>query len=345
MLLSVGLQLKVLDTSLFTMLVVMAIVTTIMTAPLLKIVYPDRIVKREVEEAERAALGIIDAYRVLVVVDDPGIDAPLVSLAADLAASEQPSQVVLTAFRPQTVAPLEIGSGLSIELAEMAGVMGQLEGLAEEVRARGVECVVLSRFSVDPTGDLIDQAQSTAADLILLSETADLDKERLLASVEITVALWEGAPALAHMPGAIAALAHSGEGADSAIALGVRISAVRGDLLQLIDDGSRRRVGGLVDRSAARRSHLRDRDGRSGDHRRRHARVGRAGPGGHPRIAARTSEPAGGPERARLAAGGRDHHSHPADRRHLSYPDHPKRRSATGFGHIRRQNQWRFVNA
>ena len=152
-LLSVGLQLKVLDASLFTMLVVMAVVTTIMTAPLLKLVYPDRIVKREVEEAEQAALGIVNAYRVLVVIDDADVDAPLVSLAADLAASEQPSQVILTAFRPQTIAPLEIGSGLSIELAEMAGVMGQLELLAEQIRARGVDCVVLSRFSVDPTAD------------------------------------------------------------------------------------------------------------------------------------------------------------------------------------------------
>ncbi len=52
--------------------------------------------------SERAALGIPNAYRVLVVLDEAESDAPLVALAADLAASESPSQVVLSMFRPQT---------------------------------------------------------------------------------------------------------------------------------------------------------------------------------------------------------------------------------------------------
>ena len=40
------------------------------------------------------------------------------------------------------------------------------------------------------------------------------------------MAIWEGAPALANVPGPIAALAHSGDDADSAIALGrSRLSA------------------------------------------------------------------------------------------------------------------------
>jgi Kef-type K+ transport system membrane component KefB len=247
-LLSVGLKLKVLDVPLFTMLVVMAIVTTIMTAPLLKIVYPDRLVAKEVEEAERAALGIPNAYRVMVVLNDAVTDAPLVKLAADFAASEQPSQVVLSLYAPQTNTPLEIGSGLSIELAEMAAVMGQLEVLAEEVRARGIDCVVLTRFSADPTADAISQVSSISADLLLLSPTVDVEHERLLAGVEITVGSWDGATAIANVPGPVAALARSGDEAEAAIALALRLAAVRGDVLQLIDDGSRRRVAGLTER-------------------------------------------------------------------------------------------------
>ncbi len=247
-LLSVGLRLGVLDVPLFTMLVVMAVVTTVMTAPLLKLVYPDRLVAKEVEEAERAALGIPDVYRVVVVLDDAEADAPLASLAADLAASEQPSQVVLSLFRPQATETLEVGSGLSIELAEMAGVMGELEGLAEQVRARGLDCVVLSRFSADPTADAASQVSSTDADLVLLSPTANIDRDRLLASVDVTVAVWEGATALANVPGPISALAGAGDEADAAIAVGVRLAAARGDALQLVDDGSRRRLGGLAER-------------------------------------------------------------------------------------------------
>ena len=69
--LNVGKQLGVLDDELFTMLVLMALITTAMTGPLLKRVYSDRVMQREIAEAERAALGVTDAYRVLVLVDDP----------------------------------------------------------------------------------------------------------------------------------------------------------------------------------------------------------------------------------------------------------------------------------
>ena len=246
-LLQVGLKLKVLDVQLFTMLVVMAIVTTVMTAPLLKLVYPDRIIAKEVEEAERAALGIPNAYRVVVVLGDVSADAPLVSLAGDLAASERPAQVVLSLLRPQNNAPLELGSGLSAELADMAGVMGELEVLAEQIRAQGTDCVVLSRFSADLTADAISQVTSVDPDLVLLSPTATIDHDRFLAGITVTVAVWEGSAALA-ANGAPAVVAHDGDAADAAIALGVRIAAVRRVTLTLIDDGSRRRMSGLVER-------------------------------------------------------------------------------------------------
>ena len=66
--LNVGRQLGVLDDELFTMLVLMALITTAMTGPLLKRVYSDRVMQRDIDAAERAALGVIDSYRVLVLV-------------------------------------------------------------------------------------------------------------------------------------------------------------------------------------------------------------------------------------------------------------------------------------
>ncbi len=247
-LLTVGLKLKVLDTALFTMLVVMAIVTTVMTAPLLKLVYPDRLVAKEVEEAERSALGIPNAYRVLVVLGEPQRDAPLVSLAADLASSEHPSQVVLSLYRPQPTAALEVGSGLSVELAEMAGIMGELEALAEQVRGRGLDCVVLSRFSSDPTGDAASQVHSTDADFVLVSPFAGIARARLLQQVDAPVGFWDGSITTGQCIGPVAAVARSGDGGDAAIAIAMRMSAGRGTLLQLIDDGSRRRLPALAER-------------------------------------------------------------------------------------------------
>ena len=64
--LQVGLQLGVLDDRLFTLMVLMAIITTVMTEPLLRRVYPDRIVARDIAEAERAELGAADSFGVLV---------------------------------------------------------------------------------------------------------------------------------------------------------------------------------------------------------------------------------------------------------------------------------------
>ena len=74
---------------------------------------------------------------------------------------------------------------------------------------------------------------------MLLSPTADIDRERLLARSR-SLAVWEG-PASSPRAGAVTAIAHSGDGADAAIALGVRIAPF-GATIELIDDGSRRRV-------------------------------------------------------------------------------------------------------
>jgi K+:H+ antiporter len=49
--LAVGLQLHILDTSLYSLMVVMAVCTTAMAGPLLKIIYPERLLQRDLAEA------------------------------------------------------------------------------------------------------------------------------------------------------------------------------------------------------------------------------------------------------------------------------------------------------
>ena len=91
--LNVGKQLGVLDDELFTMLVLMALITTAMTGPLLKRVYSDRVMQREIAEAERAALGVTDAYRVLVLVDDPERARDLAGVGRRDAGARSPGSV------------------------------------------------------------------------------------------------------------------------------------------------------------------------------------------------------------------------------------------------------------
>ncbi|SHF92957.1 cation:proton antiporter [Geodermatophilus nigrescens] len=166
--LNLGRENGVLDDTMFTLMVIMAIVTTVMTSPLLNLVYPKRVLARDIAAAERAAMGLTDAYTVVVVVDDPVRDAGLVDLACDLAGRERPAQVVLTRVVRRSRPKPEVSSGLGADLALMATVAGELRALARRVEERGMQASVASRFSEDPWAEVTDLAGSSEADVVLV---------------------------------------------------------------------------------------------------------------------------------------------------------------------------------
>jgi Kef-type K+ transport system membrane component KefB len=170
--LNVGREFGVLDTPLFTMLVVMAIVTTIMTEPLLRLVYPEKALAHDVAEAERAALGTVDAFRILAMVAGDGSDDELIDTAADLIGDEAPSELVLTSFS-QMRRGLEVGTGLAQELGQMATVLDRLKALARRAELRNVHSVIRSQFSDDVGGDLVAQAAAVEADIVLVPAPTD----------------------------------------------------------------------------------------------------------------------------------------------------------------------------
>jgi Kef-type K+ transport system membrane component KefB len=185
--LTVGAQLGLLDGRLFSLMVVMALVTTMMAGPLLAVIYPRRHVERDAADAERALLGRTDAYRVLVVV--PEHDAgPVVDLAAALAGTNRPAEVVLSRFLPQPTAPLEVGTGLSGGLLAMTASMDELARLAAPVRAGGVHTSVLTRFSGDPGADLAGQVRASDPDLIVTRDGHDAHGYDAGTAVVVTVA-------------------------------------------------------------------------------------------------------------------------------------------------------------
>ncbi|MFF0576775.1 cation:proton antiporter domain-containing protein [Streptosporangium saharense] len=169
--LSVGLQKGVLDNELYSLMVVMALLTTAMTGPVLRRVYPERRVARDITQAEREALGVSAAHRVLVVVPgSPAEQVPLAELAAVLARSAPPAKVILAHLRPYPGGRLELGGGLSSELAELAETLHDLEALAEVVRAHGHEARVVSRFSASVGTELAELAVGASPDLVVLPE-------------------------------------------------------------------------------------------------------------------------------------------------------------------------------
>ena len=64
---NIGLQLGILNTALYTLMVVMAIVTTGMAGPLLRVIYPDRIMERDIAESDGLGRSLAPGYRAMTV--------------------------------------------------------------------------------------------------------------------------------------------------------------------------------------------------------------------------------------------------------------------------------------
>ena len=144
--LNVGLEKGLLSPELFTLMVIMALVTTVMTGPLLAFTYPQRRVARDIAEAERAALGD-EAVDRIVVLSRPGADneVPL-EIGVAMLAGARPAEIVVADLQPQGRL-LDLGSGLSGELAEMAAAMESQQVLVR----RGEELGVPVRVIAHPT--------------------------------------------------------------------------------------------------------------------------------------------------------------------------------------------------
>jgi Kef-type K+ transport system membrane component KefB len=237
--LTVGLQLGILNTELFSLMVVMALVTTIMAGPLLALIYPQRQVEREIAELEKSALDGAAAYRVLVVVDSP--DDATVALGGDLVGSRRPAAVVLSRLIPyQTSGRLEVGSGLSGELLEITRAMGELNALAAPLRERGITVPVRARMVTDPVNDLVNQVADISPDVLVIdadhpayAQLRQAFPGMLVAVAAPPPATWESV--LARLDGA--------SGADAALRLAAHLAAARGAEL-VVDAGQR--VSGRV---------------------------------------------------------------------------------------------------
>jgi Kef-type K+ transport system membrane component KefB/nucleotide-binding universal stress UspA family protein len=93
--LNIGLELKVISPLLFTMLVIMALVTTFMTSPLLEWIYPKRLIRLDELDPVTVQTSTAPApiYRVLVPVANPNTQKGLINLALAIAGTRQPAVV------------------------------------------------------------------------------------------------------------------------------------------------------------------------------------------------------------------------------------------------------------
>ncbi len=165
--LSVGLERGILDTELYSLMVVMALLTTAMTGPLLSRFYPRERIEAETAETGRIAPGEHRAHRIMVIVDDLSRAGELAAEGAARAAGRESAELVLAHLRPYPVERLEVGLGLSSELAEMADTLSVLKSAAASVSAGSLSVQVISRFSADIEGELAGLLASAAPDEVL----------------------------------------------------------------------------------------------------------------------------------------------------------------------------------
>lgn len=246
--LNVGLEKGLLSPELFTLMVIMALVTTVMTGPLLAFTYPQRRVARDIAEAERAALGEEAVDRILVLGRDGQDNRLLVDLALGALGGARPAEIVIADLTPQG-RPLEVGSGMSLDLAEMAAAMERQQVLIKYGEERGVPVRVIAHPSADVQEDLVELvAVLQPQGLVAWSEDPSL--AAVVAANESPVVV---AAAGTPVPDADAPVVVHGSNdidGDAAVVLGARLAILRGTTLEVRGEG--RRITGARTALAAR---------------------------------------------------------------------------------------------
>ena len=236
--LTVGLQLELLSRDLFTMMVIMALVTTVMTGPLLHFAYPARRINRDIAEAERAALGDQASDRALVIAREGRDSLALVELAAALLkTSTRATEIVVAALAPQT-RKLEMGTGLSGELAEMAAAMERQEKLVRRGRELDVPVRIIANPSAEPEVDLAELLGVIAPQFFVAWTDDELAARVGTASPSPVTTVSPHVDTLAPGSPIRVAWTQTPDG-DTALLLGCRVAGALGSPLDVDGDGRR----------------------------------------------------------------------------------------------------------
>jgi Kef-type K+ transport system membrane component KefB len=234
--LNVGRELGLIGDEMFTMMVVMALVTTAMTGPLMARAYPKRRVARDIAEAERLALGDTATTRVLVVAPPETDSSALVEVAFGLLEGTTAAEVVVAAFEPQK-AKLEVGSGLTDELAEMAETMERQQVLVQAGEQVGIPVRIMANPSADLTGDLVALAEALQPQY-LVAWADEESTEPVVAVVDCPVVIVERGTVLA---GPLTVDWTADTDGDAAMVLASRLARRSGATLAVRTDTDNRR--------------------------------------------------------------------------------------------------------
>jgi Kef-type K+ transport system membrane component KefB len=166
--LNIGLDLGVISTQLFTMLVLMALVTTFMAGPILRLIDPREELSEPVAEELRRAKGerevLAPSRAVLVAPQDAKNLEPLLALAEPLATSTPPRELIIA----QVILSKRLVTGAGLDADEVAAAAEALNERRAELAERGIVARVTAFTSANPGRDYLRLAAEEEVDLILL---------------------------------------------------------------------------------------------------------------------------------------------------------------------------------
>ena len=186
--LNIGLDLGVISPTVFSMMVMMALVTTFATSPLIRWIYPaERMAEDMVEVGETAGeppppapVAAQSAYSVMVCISHEQAGPALAGMAAALVGSSGGGRIDAVHLVPAT------GRGGTAMVGAGAGTEESPDVLAPAVAraaALGLQARMLSFVSEDPARDICELAVARDADLVLLGWHKPVLSQTLLGGV------------------------------------------------------------------------------------------------------------------------------------------------------------------
>lgn len=164
--LNVGLDLGVISPKLFAMMVIMALVTTFVTTPLLQWIYPASEMLRELADEEVAPVSVSARFTVLTCIAFERSGPALVTLAAALAGRDE------RRGRLYALRLVPAGNRASFVLEQQTELEAAATGALAPALARAAELAVpvrpLAFVSSEPAQDICDVADVKQADVVVL---------------------------------------------------------------------------------------------------------------------------------------------------------------------------------
>jgi Kef-type K+ transport system membrane component KefB len=170
--LNIGLDLGVISTQLFTMLVVMALVTTFMAGPILRLLDPRHELSEPVEEELRRAERVTTeqvavappSHSIMVAPQDPTNLEALLELAEPLAKAIPPREIIMT----EVIVPERFVTGTLRDAEDVSHASQALNERREELLEKGITARAVAFNSILPGHDYVRLASEQEVDLIML---------------------------------------------------------------------------------------------------------------------------------------------------------------------------------